>query len=96
MDFGPSEWILYGGMAPAVTVSSQRAAFYNCRFIGWQDTLYDHKVVVLLASIQLSILSMGPYLQNLGAWQGQHFFKNCYIEGTVDFVCGGATSIYEV
>ena len=28
--------------------------------------------------------------------QGQHLFKNCYIEGTVDFVCGGATSIYEV
>ena len=27
---------------------------------------------------------------------GIHFFYQCYIEGSVDFICGGATSLYEV
>ena len=32
--FGP------GSQAVAVTVYSDRAVFRNCRFLGWQDTLY--------------------------------------------------------
>eukprot|EP00897_Mesotaenium_endlicherianum_P006413 jgi/Mesen1/57/ME1103361C05685 len=27
--------------------------------------------------------------------QGRHYFRSCYIEGTVDFVFGNGTSIYE-
>ncbi|KDP27179.1 hypothetical protein JCGZ_19878 [Jatropha curcas] len=29
--------------AVAVRVSGDRSAFYNCRFLGWQDTLYLHQ-----------------------------------------------------
>ncbi|CAI5464019.1 unnamed protein product [Closterium sp. Yama58-4] len=59
-----------GPMAVALRISGTMAAFYSCRFIGWQDTLYDHK--------------------------GLHYFRDCYIEGNVDFVFGDATSVYEV
>jgi pectinesterase len=59
-----------GGQAVALRISGDKAAFYGCRFLGHQDTLYDHK--------------------------GRHFFKNCYIEGTVDFVFGNGRSFYEV
>lgn len=27
---------------------------------------------------------------------GNHYFKNCYIEGATDFICGSASSLYEV
>ena len=27
---------------------------------------------------------------------GRHYFKNCYIEGAIDFIWGGGQSIYEV
>ncbi|XP_057522759.1 putative pectinesterase 63 [Amaranthus tricolor] len=57
-----------GAQAVAMRISGDKAAFYNCKFIGFQDTLCDDK--------------------------GNHLFKDCYIEGTVDFIFGGATSLY--
>ncbi|XP_077239948.1 putative pectinesterase 63 [Tasmannia lanceolata] len=56
------------GQAVALRIAGDKAAFYNCRFLGFQDTLLD----------QL----------------GKHFFKDCYIKGTVDFVFGNGRSIY--
>ncbi|KAF5733452.1 pectinesterase 53 [Tripterygium wilfordii] len=55
--------------AAAIRISGNKAAFYNCTFLGKQDTLYDHK--------------------------GMHYFNNCYIQGSVDFICGHALSLYE-
>ncbi|XP_047325970.1 putative pectinesterase 63 [Impatiens glandulifera] len=57
-----------GQQAVAMRITGDKAAFYNCRFHGFQDTLCDDK--------------------------GRHFFKDCYIEGTVDFIFGNAQSIY--
>lgn len=45
-----------------------KAAFYNCRFYGFQDTLCDD--------------------------EGRHFYKDCFIEGTVDFIFGRGKSLY--
>lgn len=52
----------------ALRASGDKAAFYNVRMLGFQDTLCDDK--------------------------GFHLFKDCYIEGTVDFVFGSGTSLY--
>lgn len=51
-------------------ISGNKAAFYNSKFIGFQDTLCDDK--------------------------GSHFFKDCHIEGTVDFIFGSGKSLYLV
>jgi pectinesterase len=56
--------------AVALRITGDRAAFYNCSFYGFQDTLYDHK--------------------------GRHYFENCYIHGSIDFVFGNGRSLYKV
>ncbi|PON92476.1 Pectinesterase, Tyr active site [Trema orientale] len=56
------------GQALALRINGDKAAFFNCKFTGFQDTLCDDK--------------------------GYHFFKDCYIEGTVDFIFGRGTSLY--
>lgn len=59
------------GQAVAVRVDGDRVFFNNCRFLGFQDTLYPH---------------------------GEHsrqYYKKCYIEGTVDFIFGWSTAVFE-
>ncbi|KDO72646.1 hypothetical protein CISIN_1g021162mg [Citrus sinensis] len=57
------------GQAVAIRVTADRCAFYNCRFLGWQDTLYLH--------------------------YGKQYLKDCYIEGSVDFIFGNSTALIE-
>ncbi|CAJ1952946.1 unnamed protein product [Sphenostylis stenocarpa] len=57
------------GQAVALRVTADRCAFYNCRFLGWQDTLYLH--------------------------YGKQYWKDCYIEGSVDFIFGNSTALLE-
>lgn len=51
-------------------IAGDKGAFYDCKFYGAQDTLYDQ--------------------------EGRHYFKNCYIEGSIDFIFGDGKSIYQV
>lgn len=51
-------------------ISGDKAAFYNTRLHGFQDTICDDK--------------------------GRHFFKDCYVEGTIDFIFGSGKSLYLV
>lgn len=60
-----------GTQAVALHVSSDRAMFVNCRFLGNQDTMYNY------------------------ASGARQYFKNCYIEGTTDFIFGWATVVFE-
>jgi pectinesterase len=53
----------------ALRISADTAAFFNCKVIGAQDTLYDHR--------------------------GRHYFEDCYIEGSVDFIFGNGLSLYK-
>lgn len=59
-----------GKQAVAFRISADTAAFYGCKFLGAQDTLYDHV--------------------------GRHYYKDCYIEGSIDFIFGNALSLFEV
>lgn len=59
-----------GKQAVAFRISADTAALLGCRFLGAQDTLYDHV--------------------------GRHYYKDCYIEGSVDFIFGNGLSLFEV
>lgn len=59
------------GQAVAVWVAGDKSAFKNCKFLGFQDTLYTY---------------------GRGSRQ---YYKNCYIEGTVDFIFGSATVVFD-
>lgn len=58
-----------GQQAVALRISADTAAFLGCKFLGAQDTLYDHL--------------------------GRHYYKDCYIEGSVDFIFGNGLSLFE-
>ena len=58
-----------GSQAVAILVEADRTVFRNCRFLGWQDTLY--------------------------AKNGRQYYRNCYIEGHVDYIFGQASAVFE-
>jgi pectinesterase len=55
--------------AVAVKTLGDRIIFNNCRFLGFQDTLYPTG--------------------------GRQYFKDCYVEGSVDFIFGNATAVFD-
>ncbi len=59
------------GQAVAAHVSGDRCVFYNCRFLGFQDTLFTY------------------------ADNSRQYYRNCYIEGTTDFIFGWSTAVFE-
>ena len=59
------------GQAVAVRVTGDRAIFENCKFLGFQDTLYAHGT------------------------NSRQYYKDCYIEGTTDFIFGWATAVFD-
>lgn len=59
------------GQAVALRVEGNRASFYNCKMLGFQDVLF---------------------LSGNGV---KHYFENCYIEGTTDFIFGAATALFQ-
>ena len=58
------------GQALALWAGSDRSVFVNCRFLGFQDTIYTD-------------------------YRSRQYYKNCYIEGTTDFIFGPATAFFE-
>lgn len=58
------------GQAVACFVSADRAFFKNCRFLGFQDTLYTYSK------------------------ESRQYYEDCYIEGTVDFIFGWSTAVF--
>ncbi|CAI7884133.1 unnamed protein product [Closterium sp. NIES-53] len=58
-----------GNQAVAFRQTGDNAAFYECEFIGWQDTLYAHA--------------------------GRQYYRNCYVNGSVDFVFGNSAVVLD-
>ena len=59
------------GQAVAVRASGDKMVFDNCKFLGFQDTLYPNQS------------------------GSRQYYRNCYIEGSVDFIFGWATVWFE-
>lgn len=79
------------GQAVAVYADGAHMMFENCRFLGRQDTLFT-------APLPPSVIEWGGFRgprENAPRDNGTHYYKNCYIEGDVDFIFGGATAYFE-
>jgi pectinesterase len=59
------------GQAVAMRIDGDRVVFRNCRFLGFQDTLYPR------------------------AANSRQYYTDCLIEGTVDFIFGASTAVFE-
>jgi pectinesterase len=59
------------GQAVAVESDGDKTAFFNCRFIGFQDVLFTNNN------------------------RSRQYYRNCYIEGTTDFIFGSSTVWFE-
>lgn len=57
------------GQALAIYIGGDKAVFVDCRFLGYQDTMYGGRV--------------------------RQYFKNCYIEGSTDFIFGPSTAFFD-
>ncbi|MCD8193047.1 MAG: pectinesterase family protein, partial [Tannerellaceae bacterium] len=58
------------GQAVATFINGDRAVFKNCRFLGFQDTLYTY------------------------GDRSRQYYEDCYIEGSVDFIFGWSTAVF--
>jgi len=79
------------GQAVAVYVDGNCMTFENCRFLGRQDTLFT-------APLPPTVIEWGGFRgprEHAPRDNGTHYYKNCYIEGDVDFIFGGAAAYFE-
>lgn len=85
---GPGELV---GQAVAVYSDGDFINYENCKFLGYQDTLF-------LAPLPMQEREQrgfrGPK-EFLPRTQGRQTFRNCYIEGTIDFIFGGGIAYFE-
>lgn len=79
------------GQALAMYADGDRLRFVNCRFLGNQDTLFTAPLPPKEIEPDGFI---GPK-QNTPRRMGRHYYKDCYLEGDIDFVFGGATAYFE-
>src|SRR5260370_39430891 len=68
-----------GSQAVALSVRGDRAVFRNVRFLGAQDTLF--------AAARSCETDTGPCIP------ARQYFRDCYIEGNVDFICGDSLGV---
>lgn len=79
------------GQALALYADGDRLVFENCRFLGGQDTLFT-------APLPPKEIEPGGFVgpgQDKPRITGRHYYKNCYFEGDIDFIFGGAAAYFE-
>ncbi|EFH56650.1 pectinesterase family protein [Arabidopsis lyrata subsp. lyrata] len=82
--------------SPTLTIF---ATDFVCRFLTIQNKLgtAGRAVALRVAADKAAFYGcvITSYQDTLLDDNGNHYFKNCYIEGATDFICGSASSLYE-
>lgn len=79
------------GQALAVYADGDRLSFENCRFEGYQDTLFT-------AQLPKKEKQPGGFKgpkEFAPRRHGRHLYKDCFISGNIDFIFGSATAYFE-
>ena len=79
------------GQALALYADGDRLAFVNCHLKGHQDTLFT-------GPLPPKEIEPGGFVgpkQFAPRINGRHYYRNCYIEGDIDFIFGSATAYFE-
>lgn len=79
------------GQALAVYADGDHLIFEECRFDGYQDTLFT-------APLPMQERQTGGFKgpkEHAPRRMGRHLYKDCYIAGNVDFIFGSATAYFE-
>lgn len=79
------------GQAIALYADGDRMTVDSCRLLGWQDTLFTAPLPP--KEIEKNGF-VGPK-QFAPRKNNRQYYKDCYIEGEVDFIFGGATAYFE-
>lgn len=83
------------GQALALYAAADRCSFYNCRFLGYQDTIFVGSAI----TDQMKSLMLPAFFSDSGVPvsypQLRSYFKNCYICGDVDFIFGPNTAFFD-
>ncbi len=79
------------GQALALYVDGDRIVFDNCRMLGGQDTLFTAP----LPPKEVEQRGFAGPKEFAPRRPGRHYYRNCYIEGDVDFIFGGAAAYFE-
>ncbi len=82
---------LEAGQALALYADGDRMVVDACRLLGWQDTLFTAPLPRKEYQVDGFV---GPK-QYAPREKRRQYYKNCYIEGEVDFIFGGATAYFE-
>jgi pectinesterase len=79
------------GQAIAAYVDADKVRFRNCKFLGYQDTLFTGP---LPPTPIIKDGFKGPDI-NKERLVGRHLYENCYIEGDIDFIFGSAAAVFK-
>lgn len=79
------------GQAIAAYVDGDRMLFRNCRFLGYQDTLF-------CGSLPEREMQPGGFTgprEHAPRINGRQYFEQCFIAGDIDFIFGSGTAFFE-
>lgn len=79
------------GQAIALYLEGDHIEVNNCRILGSQDTVFTGP----LPPFPLQPGGFKGPKEMTPRIHGRHYFKNCYIEGDVDFIFGSSTAYFE-
>ncbi|CAM8899263.1 unnamed protein product [Rhodiola kirilowii] len=95
--------VTYGGNgeifeSPTLSVL---ASDFVCRYLSIRNA-YGSRAHTKAVALRVSADRAAFYGCRIQSYQdtllddtGRHYYKNCYIEGAIDFICGSATSFFE-